>query len=133
MGVNVGSLDCNVNVQDKSESEVNQIILNVKSAIKAMGDATLQRAQMLRAGGEGNAVPYKTGLLQSTGVVEVLDDGLKAIVEFGNGIEYAAYQEFGQRKDGSHVVRNYTTPGTGPHYLRDAGNSVKKEGIKNYL
>lgn len=35
-------------------------------------------------------------------------------------IEYARYQEFGG--DASRKVRNYTTGGTGKHYLRDAGN-----------
>ena len=29
---------------------------------------------------------------------------------------YAGYQYYGMRKDGSHVVRNYTTPGTGPYW-----------------
>ena len=30
--------------------------------------------------------------------------------------EYASYQYYGQRKDGSHKVKNYTTPGTGPYW-----------------
>lgn len=29
---------------------------------------------------------------------------------------YASYQYYGRRKDGSHKVRNYTTPGTGPYW-----------------
>ena len=29
---------------------------------------------------------------------------------------YASYQYYGQRKDGSHKVKNYTTPGTGPYW-----------------
>lgn len=29
---------------------------------------------------------------------------------------YAEYQYRGQRKDGSHKVKNYTTPGTGHHW-----------------
>lgn len=29
---------------------------------------------------------------------------------------YASYQYYGQRADGSHKVRNYTTPGTGPYW-----------------
>ena len=29
---------------------------------------------------------------------------------------YASYQYYGKRKDGSHVVRNYTTAGTGPKW-----------------
>ncbi len=29
---------------------------------------------------------------------------------------YARYQYYGVREDGSHKVRNYTTPGTGPYW-----------------
>lgn len=29
---------------------------------------------------------------------------------------YASYQYFGQRKDGSHVISHWTTPGTGPYW-----------------
>lgn len=29
---------------------------------------------------------------------------------------YARYQYFGIRQDGTHVVMNYTTPGTGPYW-----------------
>jgi hypothetical protein len=37
-------------------------------------------------------------------------------------LEYAAYQEFGG--DGKRVIRNYTTPGTGKHYLKKSGDEV---------
>lgn len=40
---------------------------------------------------------------------------------------YAAYQERGMRYDGTHVIKNYTTAGTGPWYARDA----VKRGMKN--
>ena len=36
---------------------------------------------------------------------------------------YSSYQERGSRADGSHVVRNYTTPGTGKDFAK---NSVKE-------
>lgn len=36
---------------------------------------------------------------------------------------YAQYQERGMRADGTHVIENYTTPGTGPHFTQE---SVKK-------
>lgn len=29
---------------------------------------------------------------------------------------YAEYQYYGMRKDGTHVIKNYTTPGTGPYW-----------------
>lgn len=41
--------------------------------------------------------------------------------------DYAAVQERGSRRDGSYRIKNYSTPGTGPTYARDAVN----EGIKD--
>lgn len=38
--------------------------------------------------------------------------------------DYAAYQERGMRKDGSRVVKRYTTPGTGKDFLKNAGKNV---------
>lgn len=38
---------------------------------------------------------------------------------------YAGYQWYGQRIDGSHVVKNYTTPGTGSHWVDRAGEQNK--------
>lgn len=35
-------------------------------------------------------------------------------------VPYASYQERGSRADGSHVVRNYTTPGTGKDFAKNA-------------
>lgn len=55
---------------------------------------------------------------QAVGVPEVSDS--EVVVRFGYGgkaEKYAYYQHEGQRADGSHVVRNYTEPGTGKHYL----------------
>ena len=31
---------------------------------------------------------------------------------------YAEYQYYGQRYNGTHIVKNYTTPGTGPYWDR---------------
>lgn len=97
--------------------------LNVKNALKAMADAVLQRTQML----DGHGVPIRNGDLQSSGLVGTRDNGLVSYVQFGNGLKYARYQEFAP--DGW----NYTTPGTGNRYLKTAGDSVKKEGIKRYI
>jgi len=50
--------------------------------------------------------------------------------------EYASYQYYGQRKDGSHKVKNYTTPGTGPYWderMKSAEiNDVIKE-VQDYI
>lgn len=41
--------------------------------------------------------------------------------------EYAAYQEHGERRDGSHVVRNYSKAGTGKEFLSGSGRTVGKD------
>lgn len=121
MATVVGSASVRVSrMPSDIESEV---ISNTRNALKAMADATLQRTQIL----DGHGVPIKTGQLQSTGIVDTRDNGMEAFVQFGNGLKYARYQEFAP--DGW----NYTTAGTGNRYLKTAGDSVKKEGIKNYL
>lgn len=54
-------------------------------------------------------------------------DVLKTVQGLHGEIEwrktYAQFQERGERADGSHKVKNYTTPGTGPHF---AENAVKR-------
>jgi hypothetical protein len=52
-------------------------------------------------------------------------------VSYGKGLAYARYQEFGG--DGRRVVRNYTTPGTHAHYLKQSGDAVSKRGIKEFI
>ena len=53
-----------------------------------------------------------------------MDEGnLRTIVDIQNNriiyeSPYAQYQYYGQRKDGSHKVRKYTTPGTGTYWDR---------------
>lgn len=56
--------------------------------------------------------------------------------------EYARYQYYGMREDGSHKVSNYTTPGTGPYWdkqmlnaesgdiVEEMTNYIKKRGNK---
>ena len=122
-----------VRIQDHSDEFEKELELNVKSALKAMADATLQRAVMLApmSNIEGHA-----GTLRATGLVAQENDGYTEKVQFGNGIPYARYQEFGPDGSGYTGTKNpwdYTTPGTGAHYLETAGDSVAKEGIKSYL
>lgn len=49
---------------------------------------------------------------------------------------YARYQYYGMREDGSHVVKNYTTPGTGTYWDKRMwsaeGNDVIRQ-TQNYL
>lgn len=43
---------------------------------------------------------------------------------------YASYQYFGKRKDGSHVIRNWTTPGTGPKWDKRMISADMNEVVK---
>jgi hypothetical protein len=51
--------------------------------------------------------------------------GLKGQIKWAK--KYAAVQERGGRKDGTYRIRNYTTPGTGPNYAKNAVNDTLKE------
>ena len=45
---------------------------------------------------------------------------------------YSLYQERGMRADGTHVVKNYTTPGTGKDFAKNAVKKTLKEVEKFY-
>lgn len=66
-----------------------------------------------------------------------LRGNVKKIVQDRDGIiewrvPYASYQERGMRYDGSHVVRNYTTPGTGKEFAKKSVDKVLKNVAKYY-
>lgn len=43
---------------------------------------------------------------------------------------YARYQYYGMREDGSHVVKNYTTPGTGPYWDKQMVSAEMQDLVK---
>ena len=43
---------------------------------------------------------------------------------------YARYQYYGMREDGSHVVNNYTTPGTGTYWDRRMVSAEMQDVVK---
>lgn len=50
--------------------------------------------------------------------------------------EYAEYQYRGMRKDGTHVVKKYTTPGTGPYWDKKMVSVEMRDVVKevqNYV
>lgn len=97
---------------------------NLETALNSMGEAILARARV--------TVPRKNGYLSDSGRVE--GQGLSREVIFGSGsVPYAAYQERGERYGGGYVVKHYTTPGTGKRYLRNAFDSVIKEGLGRFM
>jgi hypothetical protein len=70
-------------------------------------------------------VPMKDGTLKDSGE-HIRIGRLHRRVQYGDkGAQaYASYQHRGMRKDGSHIVRNYTTSGTNKHFLSDAGQVI---------
>lgn len=66
-------------------------------------------------------VPAKQGYLRSRGG-HTQDGAMRFIIFYIAA--YAAYQEFGQRADGTHVVKIYTTGGTGKNYLRGSARKI---------
>lgn len=63
------------------------------------------------------------GSLSDIGRIEKLDTGERDLV-WSNA--YAAYQWYGMRVDGTHVVEHYTTPGTGKAWV-DTARAENKE------
>lgn len=90
-------------------------------AVKRMADDTVKVAKI--------RVPFKEGDLQQSGHTKKIKTmHHRAVFD----TPYAAYQERGYRRDGSRVVRNYTTPGTGKGYLLGAGTKIA-DNLLNYL
>lgn len=67
---------------------------------------------------------------QLRGNVKKTVDGRDGIIEWR--VPYASYQERGSRYDGSHVVRHYTTPGTGKEFAKKSVNKVLMNVAKYY-
>lgn len=100
---------------------------NISNALTAVANAVLSRSKVLAPMSD---LPTK-GNLRNSGRYEKPEEFTRLVI-YGNGVvPYARYQEFGG--DGKRVVRNYTTPGTQAYYLRDASDSVAKEGLNKYL
>lgn len=129
--VYVGTVKAKVEVKDKTEAWLQTQKKNIENALGAMARAVVYRARM--------TVPYdpkhkgSNPHLSETGRVEETT-GLTRTVKFGTvDTPYAAYQERGMRFTGTHIVHNYSTPGTGKRYLQHAAETTIKEGIKKYL
>lgn len=97
---------------------------NLTNAIEAMADAIMKVAKA--------KAPKLHGHLRNSSHINRISPTAREIVFGGSGVKYAMYQERGMRADGTHVVRNYTTPGTQAHYLQESGDAITKQGIKAY-
>ena len=70
------------------------------------------------------------------------DEGnLRTIVDIQSNtityeMPYAKYQYYGMREDGTHVVKNYTTPGTGPYWDKRMVSAEMQDvvnEVQNYI
>jgi len=61
--------------------------------------------------------PKKEGTLRSSVAFEGKGSSLKSVAKLVWNMPYAAYQHEGKRKDGTHVVQNYSEPGSGAKYV----------------
>lgn len=65
-----------------------------------------------------------------------MDNGdLRTVVTIGTDtityeMPYAEYQYYGMRKDGSHVVKNYTTPGSGTYWDKRMWTAKGQDVVK---
>lgn len=64
--------------------------------------------------------PMLEGDLRSSTTVSVA--GKQGSLTWGE--EYASYQDRGQRMDGTHIVKRYTTPGTGKDFSLQAAKQA---------
>lgn len=88
-----------VRVTDNTKNIFNDIQQKASIFLRVMADEIVTLSEPL--------TPKKTGRLRMDIVKQVL--GLQAKIKWGKG--YAIYQE-------SKQFKNYTTPGTGPHFAQ---------------
>lgn len=78
-------------------------------------------------------VPQKDGTLRGSGEQKRMGR-LHHRISYGeNGAQdYASYQHRGMRRDGSHIVRRYTTAGTQKNYLSESGRLISSK-VSSYF
>lgn len=109
-------------MEDNSEAWLTKTVDILMNGLNKMGNAILATARV--------TVPRKDGNLANSGRVKRREK--EVIIRYGNQeVNYAKVQEDGHR--GDVYFKHYTTPGTGPHYLENAGKNKVKDGIKKYL
>jgi hypothetical protein len=102
------------------------MVLAGQSAAPILGQTLKEGADdMMRESQE--QVPFRHGQLRESGRVSgpvTLGADLVVFLSYGNtAVAYALYQHEGQRKDGTHQIRNYHNGKKG-HYLTDPVNDA---------
>lgn len=111
-----------VTIKDYSDSWLRSTESSLAQAQEVMCQSIKNTSQLV--------VPKDSKTLARSARIERIDNSTMAVT-YGKGLAYARYQEFGG--DGRRVVRNYTTPGTHAHYLKQSGDAVSKRGIKEFI
>ena len=69
-------------------------------------------------------IPKQEGTLRDSSRIDKPENGVRELIWYAkdkkSGQVYAAYQWYGMRIDGTHVVEHYTTPGTGKAWVETA-------------
>lgn len=88
------------------------------SAHNVLADALKEAAKDVVIDSRSKA-PYRKGALRNE--AEPIEQVSPLHYKINYTEEYSAYQEFGGDGHGK-IVRKYTTPGTGKHFLKNAGD-----------
>ena len=97
----------------------NKVKSKIENGIKAMRIALSE--QILDY--SENLIPTAENALRDSGITSSIPE--KGLLIWNT--KYAKYQWYGMREDGSHVVKKYTTPGTGTMWAQKAVDNNKKE------
>lgn len=103
--------------------------------------STIERKLGIQDNGPAQAFMTETCYKAMDKYVPQRDGNLRTIVSMtSNSItyesDYASYQYYGEREDGTHKVKNYTTPGTGPYWDKRMISADMKSVVKqvqNYI
>lgn len=103
----------------KIKRNMPQIMAKVEAGRQSMVEAVTEAVVEY----SNDFIPKAEGILRDNGKISSRPEDGKAIWN----TPYAAYQWYGVRKDGTHEVKNYTTPGTGTMWAQKAVDTRKKE------
>lgn len=117
----------NIQIKTNMDAFINATQKPLIPAMDRMAQAVVSGAKMTCPKSDKNLDKklVKTGRWRGKGLE-------RTIIFGGNGLKnYAHAQEEGT--NGIAIFRNYTTPGTGAHYLKNSGDAVAKKGVKAFL
>ena len=86
---------------------------------KAIENSLDEQAELLISYAKKEVPKKNNDLMNSVEKEKITDDTIR--VSFNE--PYASYQHEGKRKDGTHIVRRYTTPGTKKFYIKEPLNT----------